>query len=239
MLIAYFGATIIIGSSSTELTTGGLTTLVSYVMQIMMAVMLASMVYVMIIISRNSAERINEILNEMNWRMQQQGFDIKKYMQLTGQTEDQMRDMYREEARNNLKTELVIEEIIKGENIEADEKDTDAMLEEYAKAMGKTLEAVKTDFTEAQIAYFQHRSRINKVLDMMWDSAKVTDEQLAATAEPEQAAEPAKKPAAKKAVTKKAAAEKAEAETEGEQAAAPVAKAKKAPAKKATQDQAE
>jgi ATP-binding cassette subfamily B protein len=33
-------------------------------MQIMLAVMLASMVYVMIIISRNSAERINEILDE-------------------------------------------------------------------------------------------------------------------------------------------------------------------------------
>ncbi|HNW85925.1 MAG TPA: trigger factor [Candidatus Limiplasma sp.] len=184
-------------------------------------------------------EKLSDILNEMDWRLQQQGLDIKRYMQLTGQTEAQMRDMYREEARNNLKTELVIEEIIKGENIEADEKDTDAMLEEYAKAMGKTLEAVKADFTEAQIAYFQHRSRINKVLDMMWDSAKVTDEQPSPTAEPEQAAEPAKKPAAKKTVTKKAASEKAEAETEGEQASAPVAKAKKAPAKKAAQDQAE
>jgi ATP-binding cassette subfamily B multidrug efflux pump len=64
LLIAYFGAQIIIRSNATELTAGGLTTLVSYVMQIMLAVMLASMVYVMIIISRNSAERINEILDE-------------------------------------------------------------------------------------------------------------------------------------------------------------------------------
>jgi len=64
LLIAYFGAEIIIGSGASELTAGGLTTLVSYVMQIMLAVMLASMVYVMIIISRNSAERINEILRE-------------------------------------------------------------------------------------------------------------------------------------------------------------------------------
>jgi ATP-binding cassette subfamily B multidrug efflux pump len=64
LLIAYFGAEIIIGSGASELTAGGLTTLVSYVMQIMLAVMLASMVYVMIIISRNSAERINEVLHE-------------------------------------------------------------------------------------------------------------------------------------------------------------------------------
>jgi ATP-binding cassette subfamily B multidrug efflux pump len=64
LLIAYFGAHIIVSTTSTELTTGGLTTLVSYVMQIMLAVMLASMVYVMIIVSRNSAERIQEVLVE-------------------------------------------------------------------------------------------------------------------------------------------------------------------------------
>ena len=186
-------------------------------------------------------EKLSDILNEMNWRMQQQGFDIKRYMQLTGQTEEQMRDMYREEARNNLKTELVIEEIIKAENVEADDKDTDAMLEEYAKATGKTLENIKTDFSEAQIAYFQHRSKINKVLDMLWDSAKVTDEK-AAQPEATDATEPVQKPAAKKAAAKKATAEKTDAENSAKDAAeeAPVVKAKKAPtAKKAAQDKAE
>ena len=169
-------------------------------------------------------EKLNEILNEMNWRMQQQGFDIKRYMQLTGQTEAQMRDMYREEARNNLKTELVIEEIIKAEAVEADEKDTDAMLEEYAKATGKTLEKLKADFSDAQLAYFQHRSKINKVLDMLWDSAKVTDEQA-------ETAEETKKPALKKAAAKKS--------TEDAEAEKPAAKAKKAtPRKKAAADEA-
>jgi ABC-type multidrug transport system, ATPase and permease components len=64
LLIAYFGAQLIVDHNGTELTTGGLTTLVSYVLQIMLAVMLASMVYVMIIVSRNSAERIEEVLVE-------------------------------------------------------------------------------------------------------------------------------------------------------------------------------
>ena len=182
-------------------------------------------------------EKLNDILSEMNWRMQQQGFDIKKYLQLTGQTEAQMRDMYRVEAANNLKTELVIEEIIKAEGVEADEKDTDTMLEEYAKATGKTLEKLKADFTEAQLAYFQHRSKINKVLDMLWDSAKVIDEQ----AEETETAETAKKPAAKKAATKKATEKPAAEEAEAEKPAAKKApaKAKKATAKKdATDDNA-
>ena len=183
-------------------------------------------------------EKLNEILNEMNWRMQQQGFDIKKYMQITGQTEDQMRDMYREEARNNLKTELVIDEIIKAEAVEADEADVDAMLTEYAQATGKTLETLKADFTASQLAYFNQRSKINKVLDMLWDSATVTDETAAKAEE-----EPAPKQPAKKAAAKKA--EKPATETAQEadtQAAAPkkaAAKPKAAAKKKATADDAE
>jgi ATP-binding cassette, subfamily B, multidrug efflux pump len=64
LAIAYFGALIIVNSGASDLTTGGLTTLISYVMQIMMATMLAMMFYIMIIVSRNSAERVVELLKE-------------------------------------------------------------------------------------------------------------------------------------------------------------------------------
>lgn len=46
------------------MSTGQLMSLVSYAMQILMSLMMLSMVFVMIIISRASAERIVEILNE-------------------------------------------------------------------------------------------------------------------------------------------------------------------------------
>ena len=124
-------------------------------------------------------DKLNDLLREMDWRMQQQGFDMKRYMQLTGQTEAQMRDMYREEARNNLKTELVIEEILKAENTEADEAEVSRMVEDYAKAVGKSAEDFRAELNESQTAYFTHRARINRVLDMLWDRAVVTDEAAA------------------------------------------------------------
>ena len=160
-------------------------------------------------------EKLNDILDEMNWRMKQQGFDIKRYLQLTGQTETQMRDMYREEARNNLKTELVIEEIIKAEDLQADESDVNAILEEYAKSVGKTLEQVRADFSKAQVSYFQHRAKINKALDLLWNSAKVTDEKAAPKQPETPETEPAAKPAAKKPAARKAKAETAEADDAG------------------------
>lgn len=185
-------------------------------------------------------EKIGDLLGEMDWRMQQQGFDIKRYRQLTGQTEAQMREIYREEARTNVRTELVIEAIIKAEDVQAGEQDVDALLTDYAKATGKTLEALKADFSEGQRHYFQHRARINKVLDMLWDNAKVTDETVSASEEnAEDAAEerkPAKKPASKRIAAKKTATEPSEAIPQDDDAPKTAAKLKadkpKTPAKK-------
>jgi len=64
LLISWFGAKVIVSTNSTELTTGELTSLISYTSQILMSLMMVSMVFVMIIMSRASAERIVEILDE-------------------------------------------------------------------------------------------------------------------------------------------------------------------------------
>ncbi|MDU4890348.1 MAG: ABC transporter ATP-binding protein [Clostridium sp.] len=61
VLISWFGARLIVGSS---MTTGELMSFITYAMQILMSLMMLSMVVVMIIISRASAERIVEILDE-------------------------------------------------------------------------------------------------------------------------------------------------------------------------------
>lgn len=67
ILVSWFSAKAIIASGNDPafgLTTGDLTGLITYTMQILMSLMMLSMVFVMIIISRASVERITEILNE-------------------------------------------------------------------------------------------------------------------------------------------------------------------------------
>ena len=67
ILIAWMGAKQIVASGNNAalgLTTGDLTALVTYAMQILMAMMMLSMVFVMCIISQASAERICQVLNE-------------------------------------------------------------------------------------------------------------------------------------------------------------------------------
>ena len=67
LLLSYFGAQQIVAGGNVAaagLTTGGLASLISYAMQILMSLMMLSMVFVMIVISRASVQRIAELLTE-------------------------------------------------------------------------------------------------------------------------------------------------------------------------------
>lgn len=61
LLISWFGAHMIV---SETMTTGELTSMFTYTMQILMSLMMLSMIFVMVIMSKASVERINEVLEE-------------------------------------------------------------------------------------------------------------------------------------------------------------------------------
>ena len=64
ILIAWIGSKLIITTNSVALTTGELTSMISYGMQILMSLMMLSMIFVMITMSKASTERIVEVLDE-------------------------------------------------------------------------------------------------------------------------------------------------------------------------------
>lgn len=67
LLVSWFGARLIIASGNNPqngLSTGELVSLITYAMQILISLMMLSMVFVMVIISRASAERIVELIDE-------------------------------------------------------------------------------------------------------------------------------------------------------------------------------
>ena len=61
LLISWFGARLIVGSS---MTTGQLMSMMSYAMQVLMSLMMLTMIFIMTTMSRASAKRIVEILDE-------------------------------------------------------------------------------------------------------------------------------------------------------------------------------
>ena len=64
MALSWFGAKMVVQSGGTALTTGQLTSMFSYVMQILMSMMMLNMIFVMMSMAGASARRIVEVLDE-------------------------------------------------------------------------------------------------------------------------------------------------------------------------------
>ena len=178
--------------------------------------------------------------------MQYGGMKLADYLKYMGGTMEDFRNGYRAQALDTVKSQLVVDKIIREENIKAEDAEIDAKLEEFAKAANKTLEEYKKDVDDAQREYIGNDIVINKLFDFLKANNNLTDK----------AEEPAKKPAAKKSAAKKTTAKKTaeaaedgaekkparktaakKAETEGDGAEKPAKKpaAKKTAAKKAAE----
>lgn len=64
LMVSWVGAKLVVGSHQTVLTTGNLTSLLTYCQSILGSLMMLSMCFVMVSMSMASAERISEVLNE-------------------------------------------------------------------------------------------------------------------------------------------------------------------------------
>ena len=64
LLVSWFGAKVIVSSGATELTTGGLQSLITYGIQLLSSLMMLSFMFVMAVVSKTSVERFIEVLDE-------------------------------------------------------------------------------------------------------------------------------------------------------------------------------
>ncbi len=64
LLIAWFGAKLIVSTNEVAMTTGNLFSVITYTMQILSTLMMLSMIFVMLTMSRASGERVCEVLQE-------------------------------------------------------------------------------------------------------------------------------------------------------------------------------
>ena len=84
---------------------------------------------------------------------------------------------YREKARHaaikNTKQDLILDEIVKKEDIKVDKKELDAELKEVAKKAKKSLDSLRKELEEkGTLENYRYRIALKKALDLIYDSAK-------------------------------------------------------------------
>jgi len=112
------------------------------------------------------------MLRDMEMRMMYQGMKLDDYFKYTGQTREQVRDMYKPSAEERVRTQLVIEAVMKAEEIKATDEEVDAEIAKFAEQNKKTLEEFKGMLSEADNAYFAEIASMQKTVDFLKANAK-------------------------------------------------------------------
>ncbi len=76
------------------------------------------------------AERIEDMLKDLDDNLRQQGLNLDYYQKATGTSKEQLYSMYQPSAEKSLKRSLVLGEIMQAEELTISEKDIDARMDE-------------------------------------------------------------------------------------------------------------
>ena len=87
--------------------------------------------------------QVRQMMNDFASRMQSQGLTMEQYFQFTGMTAEKMMEEMRPQAEKSIKTRLVLEAIVKAENIEVSDERVEEELTKMAEAYQMEVEKLK------------------------------------------------------------------------------------------------
>ncbi|MCI9287326.1 MAG: trigger factor [Clostridia bacterium] len=113
----------------------------------------------------------DNMVKEIEQRLSYQGMKLENYLQMIGKTNEEFRKEYEEQAKTSVKSRLVLEAIIKAENIEADSEKVSAKIKEMAEMYGQKEEQLKEN--EAFVKYLEESLKNERAVEFIVENAKI------------------------------------------------------------------
>lgn len=120
---------------------------------------------------------VQYMMQSFGYQLAASGLKMDDYFKYMGTDREKMEAMYRPDAKQRVKTELVIEAIRKAENVIASDAEIDAAIEKYAQQNGMPLDQLKENLRDDDKAYFADQVSANKIIDLLVETAVETDEE--------------------------------------------------------------
>ena len=120
---------------------------------------------------------VQYMMQNFGYQLAASGLKMDDYFKYMGTDREKMEAMYRPDAKQRVKTELVIEAIRKAENVIASDAEIDAAIEKYAQQNGMPLDQLKENLRDDDKAYFADQVSANKIIDLLVETAVETDEE--------------------------------------------------------------
>jgi trigger factor len=113
-------------------------------------------------------DKLDQMLQDFEAQLQYQGLTLERFFQLTNSTRADWKAQQKDRAEMAVKQDLVLEAIVKAENIEADEADMDKQMQEIADSYGKTLQEIKNTFSSnEQLQFFSYNVKMLKAIEFI------------------------------------------------------------------------
>ncbi len=136
--------------------------------------------------------QVNAMLRDVSYRLSMNGISLEDYCKYTGETIDQVKASYRDEAKARVRTQLVIGAVAEKEALACSDEELEKNIGEYAEQSGASVEEFKKRLSADDLEYLRDRVVAEKAVELIVSNAVLT-----APEQPEKEKKAAKKAAKK------------------------------------------
>jgi trigger factor len=121
------------------------------------------------------SKRIDDLVRDFEMRIQYQGLDLNKYLEIMGMDYNTFRGQFSKRAEDEVKTQLVLEKISQVENIEVTDEDVDNEIKTMAENYKQNAEEFKKHLSEDDIEYIKESNKMKKAIDFLVENTKFVE----------------------------------------------------------------
>ena len=115
---------------------------------------------------------IDQMVNDYARRMQSQGIPLDQFMEFTGTTMEQIREQMKPQAFQRVRNRVVLEAVVKAENIVATEEEINAELQKMADQYKMDIEKIKEIFNAQGLDQLKQDLAVQKAVNFLVENAK-------------------------------------------------------------------
>ena len=117
--------------------------------------------------------QIDNMVQDTARRMESQGLNMDLYMKYTGMTMEQMREQMKPQALKRIQTRLVLEEVVKGENLQVSDERLDEEIAKMAAAYQMEADKLKGYMSDRDKDQMKEDIAVQEAVDFLVAEAKL------------------------------------------------------------------
>ena len=117
--------------------------------------------------------QLDNMVYDYQMRLQQQGIPMDQYLKITGQTVEQVREQMKPNAERNIKTSLVIEAVMKAENITVSDERVDEEFKKIAEQYKMEVADLMKNITDSQKESMKKDIAFQETVDFLVSEANL------------------------------------------------------------------